>query len=333
MRENSEGDSHIPSGESEGCSGRLGIEAHHHARHNTFMSTPVINTTIALKLHAFGLMKLHDPNWTGMEMFEHLKNHIKGYVQPEDLLRKTLREGLLHFLGQWLFEDYFFDDLYVMNLGGEYRLWYLEDLIELLESSGVAQDDLITRAKTLVEKVSELYSQNENEYWKVLDADDGPYPVYRTIRALIESNEGILRDVMPMYATNYAERVFHDRQLCEHISKTLITIGFDGTNDGGEPRQWVERAAWPSWAIKTVTARDRGKCAECGVDITMELTADPHIDHIIPLAKGGTNDLVNLQLLCQSCNLKKLASLIDVRSSVPEYLKQHRASKRKLKDA
>ena len=40
-------------------------------------------------------------------------------------------------------------------------------------------------------------------------------------------------------------------------------------------------------------------CAHCGV--TENLT----IDHIIPLAKGGTNDLDNLQPLCKSCNSSK----------------------------
>jgi len=42
----------------------------------------------------------------------------------------------------------------------------------------------------------------------------------------------------------------------------------------------------------------------CGNKITMK---NKHIDHILPLAKGGNNDRKNLQLLCQSCNLKKWA--------------------------
>jgi len=41
------------------------------------------------------------------------------------------------------------------------------------------------------------------------------------------------------------------------------------------------------------------KCEKCHT--TEKLT----IDHIIPISKGGTNDLSNLQLLCRSCNSRK----------------------------
>ena len=41
------------------------------------------------------------------------------------------------------------------------------------------------------------------------------------------------------------------------------------------------------------------KCALC------YSREDLTIDHIIPLIKGGTNDLSNLQILCRHCNLRK----------------------------
>lgn len=45
------------------------------------------------------------------------------------------------------------------------------------------------------------------------------------------------------------------------------------------------------------------KCAVCHCSIKNGY----HVDHVIPLAKGGSNDKLNLQLLCPPCNLSKNA--------------------------
>jgi 5-methylcytosine-specific restriction endonuclease McrA len=44
----------------------------------------------------------------------------------------------------------------------------------------------------------------------------------------------------------------------------------------------------------------KGRCAAC----TKRLTKH-HVDHIVPLSKGGSNYPTNLQLLCPPCNLSK----------------------------
>ena len=41
----------------------------------------------------------------------------------------------------------------------------------------------------------------------------------------------------------------------------------------------------------------------CGIDLTTLPREQINVDHILPVAKGGTNDLDNLQALCRSCNI------------------------------
>lgn len=51
-----------------------------------------------------------------------------------------------------------------------------------------------------------------------------------------------------------------------------------------------------------------GRCVACGVG-----RDDLIMDHVIPLAWGGSNALTNLQPLCPPCNLRKGAKQIDYR--------------------
>ncbi len=51
-----------------------------------------------------------------------------------------------------------------------------------------------------------------------------------------------------------------------------------------------------------VFVRDNYTCIECGA--TNKQTR-LHVDHILPVAQGGTDEMSNLQTLCEACNLAK----------------------------
>ncbi|ANV86046.1 HNH endonuclease [Picosynechococcus sp. PCC 7117] len=58
----------------------------------------------------------------------------------------------------------------------------------------------------------------------------------------------------------------------------------------------------PDSVRKYVYQRDNYQCQCCG---SRHHETQLSIDHIIPLAKGGSNDISNLQTLCLNCNQKK----------------------------
>lgn len=62
--------------------------------------------------------------------------------------------------------------------------------------------------------------------------------------------------------------------------------------------KWASRHI-PLVVKVAVQKRDRGLCVVCQSSSRLEY------DHIIPVSKGGTSTLGNIQLLCKSCNRKK----------------------------
>jgi 5-methylcytosine-specific restriction endonuclease McrA len=65
------------------------------------------------------------------------------------------------------------------------------------------------------------------------------------------------------------------------------------------------RRSLVGWQAKRrlVLARDLGVCRMCGAAATC-------VDHIIPLARGGSDEYTNLQAACATCNARKGARLM-----------------------
>ena len=72
-------------------------------------------------------------------------------------------------------------------------------------------------------------------------------------------------------------------------------------NKPAKPKR--KRTNIPRGLRHEVFKRDNYTCVECGAK--KEDGATLHVDHKIPVSKGGTDELDNLQTLCSDCNLNK----------------------------
>jgi hypothetical protein len=73
------------------------------------------------------------------------------------------------------------------------------------------------------------------------------------------------------------------------LSNQTMVAKSEGMPSRHIPRD-IRQRAWQRYG---------GRCAECGSTQYLEF------DHVIPVAKGGSNSDANVQLLCRGCNLKK----------------------------
>src|SRR5262245_16462802 len=61
-----------------------------------------------------------------------------------------------------------------------------------------------------------------------------------------------------------------------------------------------------SWTeiIRQVVARAADRCEYCRMHQSLQ-GATFHVEHVVPRARGGGDDLANLAYVCPSCNLHK----------------------------
>lgn len=90
----------------------------------------------------------------------------------------------------------------------------------------------------------------------------------------------------------------HCGYVLQRFEVTLWAHGLE-TRAPRTPRPGPKRSLSPSDKLR-ILRRDEFTCRGCG-----EAGTDLHVDHIIPVSKGGTDDDENLQALCVDCNQEK----------------------------
>ena len=68
-------------------------------------------------------------------------------------------------------------------------------------------------------------------------------------------------------------------------------------------------------ALQDLMVKQNHKCYHCGKSLKKLKKKDIHLDHYIPLAKGGAHTIKNVVWSCAPCNHKKSDSIMNSRSS------------------
>lgn len=71
--------------------------------------------------------------------------------------------------------------------------------------------------------------------------------------------------------------------------------------DQNNKRRDFRRQSLPRGAIQMLERMQRMKCANCSAC----LKPGYHLDHVVPISKGGAHEIGNVQLLCPPCNRRK----------------------------
>ena len=161
----------------------------------------------------------------------------------------------------------------------------------LLEKGGTASTEDI--AKALLS-----YDRSQVEYYEVRTKN--MVGKVLTQNGLIQPIKDGRRIVGYRLATN--ELSDHEVTALVDLCQQRLSGYVDQRGDGIWGHRGLSDGYVPGSVRYEVLKRAKHRCELCGAH---EAQAALHVDHIVPRAKGGTDDLSNFQTLCVTCNTNK----------------------------
>ena len=164
------------------------------------------------------------------------------------------------------------------------------------------------------EKFDDWISQHDKTQEELTDDE-----IFEYLNEL--KHAGTYEDLLDRMSEEIFFILFLNRQVLQNFNQMAAHQIEDVTIDSLEPEEYIyfqkdgvlKRVSIPMWVQRAVLFRDRGMCVSCNKDLSgiLSIGSIENFDHIVPLSKGGMNDITNIQLLCESCNKSKQGQSID----------------------
>lgn len=161
--------------------------------------------------------------------------------------------------------------------------------------------------KCLIEKTCNQFSKDKNK-------KDGLYPsckecyekYYATVRdkRLAEKKEYREKNATEISEKRRAWYLRNRESACAYAGEWARNNLVSRRAAQAKRRSAKKRGIGASYTaddVARLSKMQRGKCACCNANISKSF----HVDHIIPLSKGGGNGADNIQILCPLCNGRK----------------------------
>ena len=238
---------------------------------------------------------------TAMHLATYIINewHPSNFFENKDdeFLKKILipnKKTLLHDYIEFIHEDEL--DYAIRKTGYES---IIDNVIDTLLFYNIDYPEMTEGEENDIELQEEYYSQLIELYYKLTPI------IVEEVFTILYMNKELLKEFN------------------ESISKIIKDMKTDKYKTCLEKDGVVKRCAdLPKWLKKGVFFRDKGICQICGKDLTCLISTDSKINYnyIIPLEKGGSNDLSNFQLTCKSCNTSKRTRITTIKKLMSLFL-------------
>ena len=198
---------------------------------------------------------------------------------------------------QPVYDDYI--DEWIMNLPNnkaDIQARY-EDAIERWEKK---YQNYINKSIFWKQRRIKLYTQMRNE---ILQDD---YPMFRFVFVRNQTRYHQVNYQRCAYiARNEDRTMFYTLEKMLAITDELQDISYETTRTKWKAKN--QRSLMTKELRQKIKIRDNYTCQICGKYMPDEVGL--HVDHIIPIKRGGKTIESNLQVLCDKCNLRKSSKL------------------------